>query len=745
MKTPLHATRWLRLSALVVPWLWLLQAVDGARAQPVTPTGMAQDEVSAPSVERDAGAEPAVHVTADLAGQPPRGVRGFTLTISGGLSLGNYEAGMNWALLEARKKSGNYRFEAATGASAGAINALLSALLWCAKEPSQLEDNLFRNVWLPVGFPELLPQDTSEPDELVMSRAISHEQARQITRDFVESHEFDPRCEEIKLGFTVTGERPIFRELGNLKAASNYFVVPLAMTIEEGRPVFRADEAFLKAKKPGGAGQGEPLHRNALGLALPGEQVPFDTVVDAIVASSAFPIAFSPVPLSYAWLDGKPCEENCSMDFSDGGVFDNVPLGLARDLAPNTENIYFSPDVRRLPAEGCVQRKTADQEPLDALDRTLTIYGSALSSARSRVLFETLGQIAAAGEQPVLPSRFAPITGDLMGAFGAWLDRNYREYDFLAGVYDGVIFQTVPSSCVRVGSPQQRVSQELEVASAAQLIAELGITGELAEVLQGFGRLEQSWGDPAATRQNLAGDSALAQVRRVMFEYHLDKGDGRPRVTDGFCSEEQSVESLLQGLSATGYAPDPSDVFAQAAANDVEYWRRPIVARALYRLVGTGTLLSAPAQVVHATATYPFDPERSLELKLDLQTVLREEAEYRLQPGIGWISETGVFTGVVGLSVGVADEEARLGGFVESVLRGSEVLAMWVQLLVEYGVTSEQVRLGGTIGPQALNLLRAGFGLHYWLNDPEKGRYGPQLEVSAVLALKLETLYALLF
>lgn len=48
----------------------------------------------------------------------PEAPHDFTLTISGGLSLGNYEAGMNWALLEARKRTGGYRLRAWTGASA---------------------------------------------------------------------------------------------------------------------------------------------------------------------------------------------------------------------------------------------------------------------------------------------------------------------------------------------------------------------------------------------------------------------------------------------------------------------------------------------------------------------------------------------------------------------------------------------------------------------------------------------------
>ena len=67
----------------------------------------------------------------------------FALTISGGVSLGSYEAGLNWAVvrfLRLREREFNDprallpsrrpNLVAVTGASAGSINALLAAVLW---------------------------------------------------------------------------------------------------------------------------------------------------------------------------------------------------------------------------------------------------------------------------------------------------------------------------------------------------------------------------------------------------------------------------------------------------------------------------------------------------------------------------------------------------------------------------------------------------------------------------------------
>ena len=76
----------------------------------------------------------------------------FALTISGGISLGSYEAGVNWALVEYLKKPlksdqspgsqnpQNWKPEllSITGASAGSINAVMTAMNWCV-DPAKRE------------------------------------------------------------------------------------------------------------------------------------------------------------------------------------------------------------------------------------------------------------------------------------------------------------------------------------------------------------------------------------------------------------------------------------------------------------------------------------------------------------------------------------------------------------------------------------------------------------------------------
>src|SRR3954454_19761579 len=85
----------------------------------------------------------------------------FSITISGGISLGAYEAGLNWVLtewLKTRQSGGRGPLVGVTGASAGAINALLTAVRWCeADRRASLEENAFSSTWRDVGLDGLLP------------------------------------------------------------------------------------------------------------------------------------------------------------------------------------------------------------------------------------------------------------------------------------------------------------------------------------------------------------------------------------------------------------------------------------------------------------------------------------------------------------------------------------------------------------------------------------------------------------
>src|SRR5580698_7765216 len=103
-------------------------------------------------------AAPARAVTPATAATPQR----YSLTVRGGVSLGAYEGGINWALLRILEGDPGASLTTVTGASAGNINAFLSAVEWCqsaarsaAESP---RDNLFWKAWIPVGVHGLFPR-----------------------------------------------------------------------------------------------------------------------------------------------------------------------------------------------------------------------------------------------------------------------------------------------------------------------------------------------------------------------------------------------------------------------------------------------------------------------------------------------------------------------------------------------------------------------------------------------------------
>jgi hypothetical protein len=99
----------------------------------------------------------------------------FVISASGGISLGSYQAGVTWALgrltrlladsarIRSTLRLGQPLLAAATGASAGNVNAVLSAIEWCSAAPASPEQSLFWRVWVNVGWPELFPTEDLVP------------------------------------------------------------------------------------------------------------------------------------------------------------------------------------------------------------------------------------------------------------------------------------------------------------------------------------------------------------------------------------------------------------------------------------------------------------------------------------------------------------------------------------------------------------------------------------------------------
>ena len=375
----------------------------------------------------------------------------FAIAISGGISLGSYESGLNWALINYIKLRRNEitaanpsqlypELMSSVGASAGSINALISAIIWCADDMhsssndpgnglilyrNTLDDNLFRAVWLNIGIDEILPADQNiyRQGDGVLTRAAFDQPINRI-KQILDSNIYRPDC-SVPYGMTVTRIDPFKMSIANVEIENQRFMIPVRLhssTTPEQSGKINIESYLLNKDDPY---LGNVIHlreRKQINNDL--YAVEPEHLINAVLASSAYPLAFSKVSLPNCSLQStndttaKPYE--CPPDFNprvddfvDGGVFDNVPLGIAKALAEPSETslasyhkwtntarpynyIYLDPDIRRPIANSKILRqKDEDTKPLiefteHGIRSHLRFLQGAISTGRNYELYNVL-------------------------------------------------------------------------------------------------------------------------------------------------------------------------------------------------------------------------------------------------------------------------------------------------------------------------------------------------------------------
>ncbi len=361
----------------------------------------------------------------------------FSLIISGGISLGAYEAGYNWALLKYMgyikhySKESNIDMKSIAGASAGAINTLMSAMAWCRSKEALdvnngIEHNLFHDIWTEVDFEDLFINKDATLDPDNQTSLFSRKKIESLADTIMmELHKplYDREC-KVPFGFAVTRVNPKEVTIKNIKIANKLFHIPFYFEVDShGRGVVKDNlEPYIQRD-------------NTIHLSLDGNPRDID-VKKAMFASSAFPIAFEQVALDYVYKGKK---EHAL--FLDGGVFDNVPLDLAIRLADHksTDFIFMDPkNMRRT----FTRTKEEDEKNFrqSPINTSIELLMQIFSSSESSVLYNTLSEHFLKSDKQIhLSSRYFPITGKFLEHFGAFLDVGFREYDYYVGVYDATI------------------------------------------------------------------------------------------------------------------------------------------------------------------------------------------------------------------------------------------------------------------------------------------------------------------
>lgn len=309
-------------------------------------------------------------LTENIEAKPENKYSRFSIAISGGASKGAYEAGLNWGVLKIILESPKLKtmtggqfipLEAGsiTGASAGGINTLLSGLTLCSRPEAEgglsnhINDNVFRDIWLRADINTLLPRKADSPiylpDDAVLSRKDFLDAAAEL-RDKWNTPSFRQGC-RIPLGVTVTRIDPDKLTVGNVEVQNQRFYIPfeLRVTTDNSIKFFFNPADYPKLADP--AMILMPRSLNAQPFSIDDQRVE-----DAAFTTSAFPMAFGRKRLQYCSLTsqettGETGQQNLAStradtdlvcpdgyelteaEFADGGLFDNLPIGVARTLA----------------------------------------------------------------------------------------------------------------------------------------------------------------------------------------------------------------------------------------------------------------------------------------------------------------------------------------------------------------------------------------------------------------------------
>ena len=415
------------------------------------------------------GAVCAVAGGARAADAPATAPRRFSLTVRGGVSLGAYEGGINWALLRVLQGDPNASLTTVTGASAGNINAFLSAVEWCQSatraQQESVRNNLFWQAWVPVGIHGLFPRAAKgyQPGDGLFTRAAFASAEEAFRKAVDDGGRFAPNC-GLHVGVSVTRVRSadVVIRSADAQTGSDGIHIPSQRFVATFRlQVGALGMRFKQLNR----------HDHEVGeyLTLPSTDgvVSNDQLIELIHASSAFPVAFGPQVIRHCPDDADPrggaaCSPQIADQFIDGGVFDNVPLGLAVSLteqvlapadAERVHYVYIDPDHARSyapspppPPERPETNRVGLSTTFDFVKTFVSVSQQYELQAVARYLYKPTDGVDANGAKtppstplPRLTSRLHPLMGTYLAHFGAFFAEPFREHDFYVGVYDGLI------------------------------------------------------------------------------------------------------------------------------------------------------------------------------------------------------------------------------------------------------------------------------------------------------------------
>jgi hypothetical protein len=292
----------------------------------------------------------------------------LAITVAGAVSLGSYEAGVLYEVLDAlhqhntnpaTAEDDKIEIDVLTGASAGGMTAIIlgQKLLFSADAFAGPYDNPLYHAWVQrIGLQGL---QNTQPDEPALHSLFSSDLIQQISYEL------------IKARYQVPNPPPALPHV----AAAQTIRLGVALTnlngVDYGYPV-KPDGKFIYIR------YGDQLTRTAAGAACDNADF-WEPLRQAAVACGAFPIAFRSQdlersarlePQDYPPGNLQPwTSDPQTFTYSDGGILQNQPLGIAKNMVDEIDGhdnqetrfyLFVSPNAKDAEANDNFHERNAD-------------------------------------------------------------------------------------------------------------------------------------------------------------------------------------------------------------------------------------------------------------------------------------------------------------------------------------------------------------------------------------------------
>jgi hypothetical protein len=190
----------------------------------------------------------------------------------------------------------------------------------------------------------------------------------------------------------------------------------------------------------------------------------------------------------------------------------------------------------------------------------------------------------------LVTDRGGPITGELLGAFGAFLEYKFREFDYYVGVYDAIM-NISNTQCRRAFPTQGQHAQRMTCNDHLnkELYHLLGVADHI-KARYVFARMaQQEFGQTGRLRFAYAPMPPEDRDFRIIFDGLNDSFRGHDRDADELVGVLPTERSFFEYLKAENFKPTPPTEGEKSLLamimEDPDFWSYELVNRATSRLI----------------------------------------------------------------------------------------------------------------------------------------------------------------